>query len=133
MDKKRTIIYVDDDVDDRELFKEAMLKTDGIINIVYANNGAEALEIMDNDNDLTQSLCLIVLDLNMPFLSGREIFNIIKTKDTLRNIPVAILSSGQNPNDILFFKEQGVPYFTKPDRYSEIEILADNLFKLCKK
>jgi len=128
---KKTILYVDDDADDRELLGEIMQKIAPEVKVVFSENGLQALELLVEAKETTFRPCLIVLDLNMPYLDGRQTFERIKADTELKNIPVVILSSGQNPADISFFGKEAVPYFTKPVRISDMENLASKLITHC--
>jgi len=128
---KKTILYVDDDADDRELLGEVMQKVTPEFKVMFAENGLHALELLNVTKEEKFRPCLIVLDLNMPFLDGRQTFERIKADIQLKSIPVAILSSGENPADKSFFGNQGIPYFTKPIKASDMESLANDLTTLC--
>lgn len=127
---KKTILYVDDDADDRELLGAIMEKVTPELKIMYAENGLHALELL-GATDAVAFPCLIVLDLNMPYLNGRQTFERIKANSLLDQIPVVILTSGESPVDKSFFGNQGIPYYTKPVRLSDIERLASDLSTLC--
>ena len=129
---KKRILYVDDDADDRELLAKVMQKVAPEVEIIFAENGLLALELLTGIEFVNNPPCLVVLDLNMPFLNGKQTFERIKATGQFENIPVAILSSGERPSDKSFFGKHGVPYFTKPVKLSDIETLADKLFMLCK-
>ena len=128
---KKTILYVDDDADDRELLGEIMHKIAPELKVLFSENGLQALELLVETKETTLLPCLIVLDLNMPYLDGRQTFERIKADTQLKSIPVVILSSGQNPNDKSFFSKEDIPYFTKPVRVSDMENLASELLNHC--
>ncbi len=126
---EKTILYVDDDADDRELLWEVMQKITPEVKIIFAENGLQALELLDASNHVRP--CLIVLDLNMPYLNGRETLERLKADLHLKNIPVVILTSGENPADKSFFANQSIPYYNKPVRLVDMENLANDLTTLC--
>ncbi|MEO7446195.1 MAG: response regulator [Ferruginibacter sp.] len=128
---KKTILYVDDDADDRELLGDIMQKTSPECKIMYAENGLQAIEILTVAKDKKLLPCLIILDLNMPYLDGRQTFERIKADIILNSVPVVILSSGKNPADKSYFGNAGIPYFTKPIDIVDMESLANNLSTLC--
>lgn len=85
--------------------------------IIEANNGEEALEIL-NKKDTQPDI--ILLDLNMPKLSGIEFLSILKNSKTLNCIPTIILTTSNNSKDILKCCEIGVAgYIIKPLKYEE--------------
>lgn len=129
---EKTILYVDDDEDDRELFSEAIKNAYPGINLVFAENGLKAINYLDAVNQPEENLPgLIVLDLNMPYLDGRGTFEKIKTKPGLENIPVVIFTSSQNPNDKNFFQEAGVELISKPYDFSFMHGIAERMLEYC--
>ena len=128
---EKTILHIDDDADDRELLRDFMLKVAPELKIDSAENGLEALEML-NETKRTKSLpCLIVLDLNMPYLNGKETFESIRADPQLKDIPLVILSSSHNPSEKSRFTDQGVAYFTKPIVGSDMEKIANHMANFC--
>src|ERR1700709_1687352 len=111
---EKIILYVDDDEDDRELFAEMMKEQNTGINLVFAENGLKAIDYLQSVQQPEKELpCLIVLDLNMPYLDGKKTFEKIKNNPAFENIPVIIFTSSQNPHDKTFFKNAGIELITK--------------------
>ena len=129
---EKTILYVDDDEDDRELFSEAIKSADPNIHLVFAENGLKAINYLDGVKQPEENLpCLIVLDLNMPYLDGKKTFEKIKTNPALEKIPVVIFTSSQNPNDKNFFHNAGIELITKPNDYSFMSSIAQRMLNHC--
>jgi two-component system response regulator len=127
---EKTILYVDDDEDDRELFSEAIKNVYPGINLVFAENGLKAISYLDTVKQPGENMPgLIVLDLNMPYLDGRKTFEKIKTKPGLEKIPVVIFTSSQNPNDKNFFQEAGVELISKPYDFSFMHDIAQRMLE----
>lgn len=86
-------------------------------NIIEANNGEEALKILQKKEELPD---IILLDLNMPKINGIEFLNILKKDDTLRYIPTIILTTSNNQNDLLECYKIGIAgYVLKPLKYED--------------
>jgi CheY-like chemotaxis protein len=115
MAKSKTILLVEDDLDDREFLLDAIRKVNADVQIEFAGNGFEALQFLTENrrNQLPQP-GLIVLDLNLPFLNGRETFVKLREDAQFSKVPVIIFTSSLNPNDRDFFTRYGVEYITKP-------------------
>ncbi len=129
--EEKIILHIDDDADDRELLSGMMQKLAPELTVTFAENGLHALEVL-NETKKTNSLpCLIVLDLNMPFLNGRETFERIKADPKLKNIPLVVLSSGENPADKSLFSKEGIAYFTKPVELVVMEEIVNHMANLC--
>lgn len=86
-------------------------------NIIEANNGVEALEILKNKEELPD---IILLDLNMPKINGIEFLSILKADEVLKYLPTIVLTTSQNHKDILECYKIGIAgYVIKPLKYQE--------------
>ena len=129
--KEKIILHVDDDPEDRDLLREVMLKVDPNVTMTFAINGLQALETLNLAKETQTLPCLIVLDLNMPYLNGRQTFEQIKADNYLRSIPIVVLSSGENPADKLVFSQAGIDYFNKPIEFSALKAIGSHIANLC--
>ena len=93
MPAKHTIFYAEDDLDDLFIVKQAFQTYDGAIKIIHANNGLEALEVLQELCEVDTLPCLILLDINMPGMDGRETLIRIKQHERLKHIPAAMFST----------------------------------------
>jgi len=84
------VLYADDDVDDREIFCEAINEINPAIKVVLGTDGEETLEILSVQKELPN---LIFLDINMPRMDGIECLVKLKSDPRLRDIPVIIYST----------------------------------------
>ena len=84
---KRQILIVDDEQVNRELLG-AILSDE--YEIIYAENGQEAVSRM---KEYSQTLSLVLLDLIMPVMDGMEVLRTIREDETLRNIPVIVITA----------------------------------------
>lgn len=114
------ILIAEDDADDRSFINKA-LKANLVKNpLVNVANGEELLDYLRGRGQYAGSKdtarpCLILLDLNMPRVDGREALKTIKSDPGLRKIPVVILTTSLAEEDILNGYENGVnSYITKP-------------------
>lgn len=126
----KTILYVDDDADDRYMLSEVIKEADPAVNIVLAENGIRAIEYLNEKKDAGLP-CLIVLDLNMPFLNGKETYNKIRNELKLETVPVVIFTSSHNPNDKVLFTSQGVEFVTKPDDFKYLNKIVRHMLDIC--
>jgi len=85
--------------------------------IIEANNGEEALDILKKKDALPD---IILLDLNMPKINGIEFLGILKNDETLKYIPTIILTTSNNQKDLLACYKIGVAgYVLKPLKYED--------------
>lgn len=126
MDAKKIFLIVDDDEDDRELLLEAIKNIDAKVTFQIAVNGYEAFALLQELKHKKSLLpSLIILDLNMPFLDGKDAYEKIRSEPLLEHIPIIVFSSSLNPNDIAFFKKRGIEYISKPSNYKDIHRIAE--------
>lgn len=123
MRDKRPLLIVEDDVVDQMLLQRA-IKGLGIGSRLYlATNGEEALEFLKSDSNERPSL--ILLDLNMPKMNGIEFLKAVKSDESLRLIPVIVLTTSKEERDIKESFSLGIAgYMVKPVDYSKfVEII----------
>ncbi len=124
---KRVILIVDDAEMNRKMLNEVLGKTYSIIN---ASNGKEALEILDERSD---EVDLVLLDLVMPEMDGLTLLSLIKERNYGKEIPIIILSSDQEPEDIECGFDLGiVDYYTYPCNTRILQNRIKNFFELQK-
>lgn len=128
----KTILFVEDDADDREFLSIAVSEVNPAVNVVFAENGVRALEYLLKGKENAELPCLIVLDLNMPYLDGKETFKKIKNDLKLDEVPVIIFTSSHNPNDRLLFTSMGVEFITKPDDFSYMGKIIGRMISMCR-
>ena len=114
----RPILLVEDNPDDEALTLRA-LKDNHILNqLTIAHNGAEALEHLFIDGVTPPGL--ILLDLNLPKVDGLEVLSRIRADERTRFIPVVILTSSKQEEDILASYRGGAnAYIRKPVKFSD--------------
>jgi CheY-like chemotaxis protein len=125
------ILHIDDDPDDQQLFRSAILKINAHSEIVVAENGAEGIEYLLRMKEQQNLPCIIVLDINMPKVNGRETCLAIKKDDVLAAIPLIIFSTSNSVLDRLFFENKDVSYITKPTDFNHIVEVANALLDKC--
>ena len=106
------ILLVEDNEGDiiltREALKDGRMKN----SIIVAKDGQEALDMLNNAEVLPD---LILLDINLPKMNGLEVLTTIKTDMRLRTIPVIMLSTSNEQNDILTsYNNYANCFITKP-------------------
>src|SRR5258707_4535864 len=92
--KYKNILLVDDDIDDRMLFEQTLGETDPAIGVHGAENGLEMVAWLDQcaEKELPD---LIILDQNMPKMTGKESLVFLKESPRYRSIPVILYSTYQ--------------------------------------
>ncbi len=120
------IIVADDDADDRLLIGDAFKEAHLLNNVEFVEDGQELLDCLRGhgryaDNPVASTPDLVLLDLNMPRMDGREALKEIKEDPVLRRIPVVVLTTSKTEQDIFRTYDLGVNSFiSKPVRFSEL-------------
>ena len=111
------ILLVEDNPGDVRLTQEAARETKVHNNMHIVNNGNDAMAFLRHEGRFgtVPRPDLILLDLNMPGMDGREVLRLVKSDESLRRIPVVIITSSQAEEDILrAYDLQASCYVTKP-------------------
>jgi CheY-like chemotaxis protein len=123
---KKYILYADDDSDDINWVSEACKDLDLNWKIEFVANGREVMEHLFREPALKPSL--VVLDLNMPEMDGRQTLQQLKASDSYKNIPVAIVTTSANKMDKEVCRRLGASlYLTKPDSHVEWQDIVRQL------
>lgn len=120
-----TLLIVDDDPDDVELFCAAVYEINKTYRCITASNGKEALQLLQNAIIKPD---FIFMDLNLPIMNGKECLKELKKTD-FANIPVIIYSTSKQKTDIEEVYRLGAIHFlTKPNSFRGIiKMISDIL------
>jgi CheY-like chemotaxis protein len=127
---KKIIFYADDDPDDRELLREAFVCYDEI-DLITTTNGGQALEYFTTLSLMELSPCLIILDINMPLVNGKEVLIKIRAMDTFKNTPAVLFTTSASEEDKQFAKKYNAGFITKPIGLKQMEKIADIFIEHC--
>lgn len=111
------VLMVEDNPDDVLLTREALKDAKVHCNLHVVEDGVQALEFLKKRGEFADSPRpdIILLDLNLPRKDGREVLADIKSDETLRMIPVVVLTTSESPDDIARAYNSHVNcYITKP-------------------
>lgn len=129
--KNRHVLWADDDMDDLMLMRHVLQDLGNEYNITEVHNGQEALEYLQHAKEVENLPCLIILDMNMPVLDGKETLTRLKKDETLREIPVVFFTTSNSQIDKLYCKHNGVEMITKPPQYANLKDAVHKLLKYC--
>jgi chemotaxis family two-component system response regulator Rcp1 len=124
------VLLVEDSPGDVRLTRETFRDANPAVNLHVATDGVEALAFLRGEGDYV--LCprpdLILLDLNMPRMDGREVLADIKADDRLKTIPIVILTTSDSEADITkSYQLAANCYLSKPVRLDEFENLVKSI------
>lgn len=127
-----TILWVDDDADDLQIMQEILTKNKKNYRIVEAHNGKEALTYLKRAKENSNLPCLVILDINMPVLDGKETLAIIKSEEDYRSLPVVVFTTSESETDKMYCQRYATEMVTKPPTFSTLGTALEKLLKFCK-
>ena len=127
------ILLVEDEQSDANLVRSALKENKVYCNLHHVVDGVEALEFLRGKEPRFSDVPrpdLILLDLNMPRMNGREFLDVVKADEDLRTIPVVVLTTSDVERDVVAsYKLGAAGYITKPvdmDQFIEAIRQLDN-------
>jgi len=124
------ILLVDDNEDDVELTRYAFEQAKLANNVHHVANGELALKYLRREEPYTDvpAVDLVLLDINMPVMDGRETMQHIAADESLKGIPVVVLTTSQREEDIAeLYKLRCSSYVTKPVGFESMAKIAQEL------
>lgn len=125
----KEILLVEDNPDDVELTRIAFAEAGSEHVIRVVSDGAQAVDYLlgrgeHAGRDITDMPALVLLDLNLPKLNGREVLQMIRENPATRSLPVVVLTTSAEPMDVGSVYELGAnSYIQKPvefERFVEV-------------
>jgi CheY-like chemotaxis protein len=133
----KNILLVEDNPDDRELMKLAFAQREIPHNLIVVADGIEALNYLqrqvDNQGEIGESgdlsvatlPALVMLDLNLPRINGIEVLKRIRANSHTQIIPVVIISSSNEPQDLIDSYINGCnSYIRKPIHFTQLQVFV---------
>jgi DNA-binding response OmpR family regulator len=126
----KKLLLIDDDRDDHEFFLEAISEIDSSITCTAFFDGEQALgQLRNNGNEIPD---LIILDTNMPKLTGKQILAELKRIPNIKEVPVVMYSTFFSERDNVELTNLGaMHYLSKPSKFEEFRSSLEEL--LCRK
>jgi two-component system, chemotaxis family, response regulator Rcp1 len=124
------VLLVEDSLADRRLTQEAFLDANNSIQFLVASDGVDAIAFLKQEGTYVHAPRpdIILLDLNLPKMDGREVLAHIKTDFSLQSIPVLILATSDSEMDIVkSYQLHANCYLCKPASFREFEHLVKSI------
>lgn len=116
------ILLVEDISADAILLREALQDAGLGSDLQLARDGREALDILHSGAPLPQ---LVLLDLNLPRVSGQQVLDNIREDPRLASLPVVVLSTSNSPADVAFaYGHRANAYVRKPNGFEALSVVA---------
>jgi two-component system, chemotaxis family, response regulator Rcp1 len=124
------VLLVEDSPGDIRLTREAFRDANAAIHLNVVTDGVEAMAYLRRQGDQVDAPrpAIILLDLNLPRMDGREVLAQIKADPSLRTIPTIILTTSEANADIVrSYELQANSYLTKPVQLEKFESLVESI------
>jgi len=124
------VLLVEDSPGDVRLTREAFREANMSIQLHVAADGVEAMAFLRRETPHARAPRpdLILLDLNLPKMDGREVLALIKADNNLKTIPTVILTTSEAEADIVkSYQLQANSYLSKPVEFDEFESLVKSI------
>ena len=128
-----TILVADDDEDDRKLLKDACDEAGLTCPLQFVEDGEKLLAFLRGEGAFADEECapfrgIVLLDLNMPRMDGREALREMKADPALKPIPVVVLTTSESEEDIArTYEEGGSSFIIKPPTFEGLVALVTAL------
>lgn len=128
---KSLVLYADDDADDRDLIREAFEEFTTIVELITFEEGGALLHYLQNLAPLQPKPCLVILDVNMHGLDGKQTLRRLRANDEYRDLPVVLFTTSTLPSEAAFARAHDAGFVTKPLHGAQIHAIVNQLIDHC--
>lgn len=128
---KHLVLYADDDHDDIEFVESAFTSSTQNVELVTTYNGLLAVEYLRNLGSYDPDPCLIILDVNMPVMNGKDALMRIRQIERFNKIPIVLFTTSSLEQDIRFAEKYNAGFVTKPLDSLQMERITDAFIEHC--
>jgi CheY-like chemotaxis protein len=125
------VVYADDDLDDIELVEDAFKRFASNVQVITFRDGSQALSYLRNLSEADPVPCLVILDINMPVLNGKETLVRLRQIDKYQEVPAVLFTTSSMPLDKNFAQQYGAGFVTKPLGYEQMEMITKEFINHC--
>lgn len=126
---KKLILYAEDDSDDRFIFENSFEPYKNEVKILLFNDGLDLITFLRTS--IEEKPCLIVLDINMPRLDGKDALRVLRALPQYSAIPVVLLTTSSSPKDKFFAQHFNAGFITKPMDEIDMQKITIQLLNFC--
>ena len=128
---KNIVLYADDDTDDQALVQEAFSRYSKNVELILFKNGLEILSYLQKHSKEDPTPCLIILDINMPLVSGKEVLMRLRQMKKFSTVPVVLFSTSNQLSDKQFAEHYNAGFITKPLEIKQMEKITEQFIDHC--
>jgi CheY-like chemotaxis protein len=127
---KNIVLYADDDRDDIEMVREAFQQYSQV-NVITFPDGQALLKYAEQLLSENILPCLVILDINMPGMNGKETLKALRNMIGYDTVPIVLFTTSTLPSEAAFAKSFNAGFVTKPLRTEQINFIAENFIEHC--
>lgn len=128
---KNIVLYADDDIDDLQLVQDAFLQYAHYVSVITVKDGVEALSFLKNLSESDPPPCLIILDVNMPRMNGKEALLLIRQIKRFESVPIILFTTSNQSLDKDFANRYEAGFITKPIDVRQMETITRTFIDHC--
>jgi len=131
METRHIVLYADDHADDLMLMQLHFNEYAAGVEVVTACDGKEALLYLENLRPADAAPCLIILDVNMPRMNGKEALKAIRGMERFKDTPIVLFTTSSFLPDKTLAEEYRAGFMTKPLEAKEMQAIAAQFLEHC--
>jgi CheY-like chemotaxis protein len=131
MSARHLVLYADDDIDDIQLVRDAFMNYTNKVELVCVSDGLEAISFLKSIPHSDPSPCLIILDINMPRMDGKEALVKIRQMERFEDSPAILFTTSSQSIDKAFAAKYNAGFLTKPIDYNQVDSVASTFIDQC--
>jgi CheY-like chemotaxis protein len=128
---RHLVLYADDDKDDIKFVEDAFSENILNVELVAVEDGQKAIDYLESLTVVDPNPCLIILDINMPRINGKEALITIRAMDRFKNTPIVLFSTSSLPQDKQFAIKHAAGFITKPLDSRQMQLITDQFIEHC--
>lgn len=128
---KNIVLCVDDDPDDLELVQDAFARYSKNVEVITAKDGMQCCSFLESLGEEDPSPCLIILDINMPLMNGKEVLKKIRSHSRFESVPIVLFTTSSLPQDNEFARKYNAGFVTKPLDVAQMEVITELFIDHC--
>jgi len=128
---KLLVLYADDDPDDIQYVNEAFQEYADNIELLAFSDATTLLQCI-RTRQITTLPCLVILDINMPRLDGKQALKMLRNIEGYESVPVVLFSTSTSTQDARFAKENGAEFISKPLNQKQMQIIVTKFLERCR-
>ena len=126
-------VYADDDADDLEFVVSSFANHAKELEACTFFSGPSAYNFLLELQTAGRKPCLIILDINMPGMSGKELLSILRTLPFFDDVPIILFTTSNLEEDASFAFRHKAGFLTKPVGLAQMEVVAEQFLSFCSK